>query len=104
MDAFRFAPELFEVRSEVMAALSEQGIDWLSHYSSVDPVHDDFGIEVCGIPDEEGAAQILAIVRAMYPHWRRRSLEFKDSGRESGWKVKVVRDRDKSGDSWQPVA
>ena len=47
MDAFRFAPELFEVRNDVMQRLTDEGFDWLSHYSSVDPIHDCYGIEVC---------------------------------------------------------
>ena len=38
MDTFRFAPELFEHRNDVIAALAEAGFDWLSHYSSVDPL------------------------------------------------------------------
>lgn len=98
MDAFRFAPELFEVRSDVMAALGDRGYEWLSHYRAVDPVHDAFGIEVCGINDLGDATQILAIVTAMFPGWRPSSLEYKDYGREPGWKVKVVRDREASGD------
>ena len=35
MDVFRFAPELFEVRINVMERLGEEGLDWLSHRSAV---------------------------------------------------------------------
>ena len=51
MDAFRFAPELLEMRNEVMETLGQCGFHWLSHYSAVDCVHDLYGIEVCGIAD-----------------------------------------------------
>jgi hypothetical protein len=70
MDAFRFSPELFEFRNDVMAALSDAGFDWLSHYSAVDPLHDVYGIEVCGIHDREDAAAILQLLIKMYPDWR----------------------------------
>ena len=103
MDAFRFAPELFEIRNDVMAALSERCYDCLSHYSSVDPVHDAFGIEVCGIASEDDAIKILAILNEMYPAWNRGHLEYKDYGREPGWKAKVTRDREASDDWRQSV-
>jgi len=70
MDAFRFSPELFEFRNDVMAALSDAGFDWLSHYSAVDPLHDVYGIEVCGIHDREDAVAILQLLIKMYPDWR----------------------------------
>jgi hypothetical protein len=37
MDAFRFVPELFEVRTIVLERLTKEGFNWLSHYSSVAP-------------------------------------------------------------------
>lgn len=70
MDSFRFAPELFEARNDVMARLSEEGFDWLSHYSAVDPVHDEYGIEVCGIREHDDAVTILKLLMQMFPHWK----------------------------------
>ena len=58
-NVFRFAPELFETRTDVIAELSNRGFDWLSHYSSVDPIHDCYGIEVRGIHDKDDAASML---------------------------------------------
>ena len=69
MDSFRFAPELFEVRNDVMERLSEEGFDWLSHYSSVDPIHDEYGIEVCGIREQDDAVAILDLLTRMFPRW-----------------------------------
>jgi hypothetical protein len=70
MDAFRFAPELFEYRNDVIAALSDAGFEWLSHYSSVDPLHDVFGIEVCGICEKDDADQIQRLLVQMFPSWK----------------------------------
>jgi len=69
MDAFRFAPELFEVRTNVMERLTEEGFNWLTHYSSVDPIHDNYGIEVCGILQREDAVSIQQLLISMFPAW-----------------------------------
>ena len=69
MDAFRFAPELFEVRNDVMQRLTDEGFDWLSHYSSVDPIHDCYGIEVCGIIQRDDAVAIQRLLMDMFPTW-----------------------------------
>ncbi len=69
-DSFRFAPGLFETRTDVIEELSYRGFDWLSHYSSVDPIHDCYGIEVCGIHDKDDATDILQILIEMFPDWR----------------------------------
>ena len=69
MDAFRFAPELFEVRNDVMHRLTDEGFDWLSHYSSVDPIHDCYGIEVCGIIQRDDAVAIQRLLMDMFPTW-----------------------------------
>ena len=70
MDAFRFAPELFEIHNTVLAALSEAGFEWLSHFSAVDPLHDTYGIEVCGIHEVEDAIAIQQLLLRMFPAWR----------------------------------
>lgn len=69
MDAFRFAPELFEARTSVMERLGDEGFEWLSHYSSVDPIHDNYGIEVCGIHHRDDAVAILKLLMQMFPSW-----------------------------------
>ena len=69
-DTFRFAPELFEIRSDVISELSDHGFEWLTHYSSVDPIHDCYGIEVCGIRERDDAESILYILVRMFPDWR----------------------------------
>ena len=101
MDAFRFCPELFELRTEVLAKLEDAGFQWLSHYSSVDLLHDVFGIEVCGIFEEDDAAAILSLLRKMFPTWRVGCLCYKDYGREPGFKASVFRDKPREREQWE---
>ena len=101
MDAFRFCPELFELRIEVQAALGDAGFEWLSHYSSVDPLHDVYGIEVCGIHEEDCAIAIRSLLISMFPNWRVGCLCHKDYGREPGFKASVFRDEPQEPEQWE---
>ena len=53
-----------------MERLTEEGFNWLSHYSSVDPLHDEYGIEVCGIHERDDAEAILLLLMGMFPAWK----------------------------------
>ena len=66
---FRFHSELFGYRSAVIEELHRQGLHWPQHYSSVDLLHDEFGLEVCGIKRVEDAEAIQRILAGMYPDW-----------------------------------
>jgi hypothetical protein len=69
MSQFRFCPELFEARNDVLSALADEGLSWLSHFSSVDPLHETYGLEVCGIHDRDDAIAIQRILVDMFPKW-----------------------------------
>jgi hypothetical protein len=69
MARFSFHPELFEHRANVIERLAMRGFLWLSHYSAVDPMHEEFGIEVCGIHARRDAMAILSILKRMFPRW-----------------------------------
>jgi hypothetical protein len=101
MDAFRFSPELFQLRAEVMEALEQSDFQWLSHYSSVDCLQDLYGIEVCGIHEQQDAIAIQKILVKMFPNWRVGCLCHKDYGREPGWKARVYRDKPRQRENWQ---
>lgn len=101
MDPFRFSPQLFELRTDVMAALDDAGYQWLSHYSSVDCLHDLYGIEVCGIHEEEDAVAIRKLLLEMFPNWISGCLSYKDYGREPGWTAKIHRDRPRKRETWE---
>lgn len=100
MDAFRVCPELFELRSEVQAALADAGYEWMSHYSSVDPLHDVYGLEVCGIRKRPDAVAIRSLLRSMFPKWRFGSFYYRDHGREPGFRVSIFRDAPRKPDQW----
>jgi hypothetical protein len=99
-NAFRFAPELFELRNEVLAALEDKGFHWFSHFSSVDLLHDVYGVEVRGIKEREDATGIQRLLGRMFAAWRLGGLYFYDFGRDPGWRVKVQRDRDPPDEHW----
>ncbi len=101
MDAFRFSPELFEVRNAVVAELRERGFEWLTHYSAVDMMHDVYGIEVCGIHEEEDASSILEILRHMFPSWNTCRTYYKDYGRDPGFWVTIQRDPEPPDQHWE---
>ena len=100
-DSFRFSPELFEVRNDVIDHLTDRGFHWLTHYSSVDPAHDVHGIEVCGIHDRDDAIEILDILMDTFPEWHPGCLCYKDYGREPGFNARVSRDRDRPYENWE---
>jgi hypothetical protein len=102
MEPFSFHAELFELRNGVLEMLADNGFAWLSDFSSVDLMHDIYGVEVCGIHDEDNARTIQKLLRRMFPSWRysRRFLK-EATTREPGWKVIISRDPEDFSDRWQ---
>jgi hypothetical protein len=102
MEPFAFHPELFELRERVLEALAECGFAWLSDYGSVDLLHDVYGIEVCGIREEDDVAPITQMLRGLFPDWRYERSYCKDATtREPGWKVIISRDPENFNDRWE---
>ena len=66
----RFSPELFEDRNRVLKALDEAGFTWLVDFSSVELLHDVYGIEVRGICDKSNANSMQELIEHLYPDWR----------------------------------
>jgi hypothetical protein len=91
-DSFRFCPELFALRTAVMDQLAASGFQWLSHFMSVDLLHDQYGVEVCGIGDEDDAIAIEDLLCEMFPTWKIGCLCCKKDGAEPGFKAKIFRD------------
>ena len=44
-----FHPELFEHKARALEHLEDAGFIWLSDFTTIDLLHQDYGIEVCGI-------------------------------------------------------
>jgi hypothetical protein len=102
MKSFEFHAELFEFRSAVLEALSDNGFAWLSHFGSIDLLHDLYGLEVCAIREEADARAIERLLRGMFPKWRYQRTYYEDQNLgELGWKVIISRDAEQCGDTWQ---
>ena len=102
MNGFRFEPGLFNHRAEAIAALAEAGYEWLTEYSAVDLLHDQFGLEVCGIAKKEDALSIRRILRRTFPGWRFAQLDYNDENRDRGWRAAIHRDPEEETGGWRP--
>ena len=91
--SLQFHPELFEVRGEVIAALSDAGYQWLGEYTAVDPLHAQYGIQVCGIGDAEDAIKILEMLQRLFPSWGFYRSPYRHPT-DPGWRTEVCRDPD----------
>lgn len=83
----QFHPELFECKGKASEILDSAGFIWPSDYSSIDLLHEEFGLEVCGIREDSKVEPIVRAMRAGFPHWHYNHTCYKDYGREPGWKV-----------------
>jgi hypothetical protein len=88
-ESYVFYPELFELRSRAADILDEAGFVWFSHYSSIDLLHPEYGLEVCGIHEESSVEPIAAAMMSGFPQWHYSSICHKEYGREPGWKFSI---------------
>lgn len=96
--SFVFYPELFEARGRASEILEKAGFAWFSHYGSIDLLHEEYGLEVCGIKEEIDVEPIGAAMRAGFPQWHFCWVCHKDCGREPGWKYRIHMFRRRSAD------
>jgi hypothetical protein len=92
---FAFHPELFEHRTLALEALAAHDLHWFEHFSSVDLLHDLFGLEVCGIIDQRDAELALCVLQETFPEWSHSDVYYRRYGRERGWKALIHKHRDK---------
>lgn len=84
-----FHGELFEARGKAIELLNEAGFAWLSHFSAVDLLHAEYGLEVCGIHEKTDVEPIAKAMQAGFPQWHYTELCHKDCGRELGWRFSI---------------
>jgi hypothetical protein len=84
---FEFYPELFEERGRAAELLEEAGYTWFKDYCAIDLLHGEYGLEICGIQNEEDVRVIAAALRGGFPHWHHQSVCLHEPGREPGWTV-----------------
>jgi hypothetical protein len=86
---FAFREELFDFKRRAQEALETNGILLHQSYQSIDLNHQEFGLEVCAIVDENTAIRISRILSHTFPEWDYVIRFMKDVGPEAGWKVKI---------------
>ncbi|MDB6112372.1 MAG: hypothetical protein JWR69_4122 [Pedosphaera sp.] len=84
-----FHPELFEHRGRASELLEDAGFIWFSDYNSIDLVHEEFGLEIGGIPNERAVKSILAALKRGFPHWHHTQVCNHEQGREPGWTLAI---------------
>jgi len=85
----QFHPELFEHKGRASEILDAAGLVWPGDYSSIDLLHEEFGLEISGIHEKSSVEPIAEAMRAGFPHWHYSHICYKDFGREAGWKFAV---------------
>tara|TARA_B100001109_G_C18802089_1_gene445389 strand:+ start:545 stop:877 length:333 start_codon:yes stop_codon:yes gene_type:complete len=88
--SFSFSPELFQVRALATEILADNDIVWFVDYKAIDIAHDDYGIEIEGIPTQELAKQISSTLK---PHLQKHIQPCQCSMVEdsAGWRVDFYR-------------
>ncbi len=99
--AFVFHPELFERRSELSCRLAAADLLWFRDYSSVDLLHEEYGLEVCGIRDASESRRVLAIMRELFPDWPYHCRYLDEENLDPGWRVGLCSRRDLGGELTQ---
>ena len=84
---FEFYPELFEHRSRASELLEAAGYTWFSDFSSIDLLHEEYGLEICGVQNEEDVKPIMEALQEGFPHWHHQKVCLHDCGRDPGWAV-----------------
>ncbi len=84
-EKFEFYPELFEHRNRASELLEEAGYTWFSDFSALEPLHEDYGLEVSGIQNERDIRPILEALQRGFPQWHHQKVCLHDGGREPGW-------------------
>jgi len=88
-ESFVFHPELFELRSRASEILDETGFAWFKHYDSIDLLHQEYGLEICGIHEESIVAPIATAMKSRFPQWHYSSICQNEQGLEAGWKFSI---------------
>ncbi len=86
---FQFHAELFEDKAKATEILEEAGFIWMSDYSSIDLIHEECGLEVCGIREASNVQPIGLAMRRAFPHWHFHGICSKSFGRDPGWKFSI---------------
>ena len=84
---FIFYPELFDSRNHAIEMLETAGFSCFADYSSIDLLHGEYGLEICGIQNEADVPAIAEALQRAFPHWHHQNVCVHDHSREPGWTV-----------------
>lgn len=93
-ETFAWHPELFDYRGRVLEALDQAGFEHHQDFESVDLLHDEYGVEIVGIPDESLAAKMLGLLARAVPEL---PVRFNAKDRNGTWVATAVRDDEQAG-------
>jgi murein DD-endopeptidase MepM/ murein hydrolase activator NlpD len=99
-DAFAFSAELLTLAENLAMDLASAGYDRMSEYSSIDPMHDVHGLEVCGIRSPEVAMDITRFLLRRFPGWNAGWLHAPEDSSTQQWVASVRRDRELTMEYW----
>lgn len=85
----QFHPELFDCKARAAERLDAAGFFLLNHYGSIDLLQEEFGLEVCGIREDESVEPIAQVLLCEFPQWHYNNVRYQDYGREPGWKLRI---------------
>jgi hypothetical protein len=85
MSAYLLPAALSECRNLAFEELARCQFDWQENFRSIDLLAEVFGLEVCGISDEDEAEAILAVLEDIFPDWQHGGVYQRTPGREGNW-------------------
>lgn len=88
-EEFEFYPALFADRARAAELLEEAGYTWFADYSSIDLMHEDYGLEICGLRTEGDVKRVAETLRRGFPHWHHQNVSMQDHGRDPGWAISL---------------
>jgi hypothetical protein len=77
---FAFHPELFDHRAAAIECLDESGLRMFSEYGSVELLHKEYGLEICGIRRSADVHLIAALLHSKFPQWHHCQYCLHDEG------------------------
>jgi Peptidase family M23 len=95
-----YRPQLLELSRNLNCELTAAGYDLMSDYSSVEALHDVYGLEVCGVRSPDVALDIVRLLLRRFPGWNAAWFGPPDGSAAQEWVVQVQRDRDPLPEYW----
>src|SRR5262245_55306134 len=95
-----YCPDLLGLAGEVASELSAAGHEVMVDYTSVEAMHDVYGLEVCGIRQPDLALDITRLLLRRFQGWNAGWIHPADGWATQQWVASVQRDRDRVPEHW----